>query len=172
MKVSLIVAVDENLGIGANNTLIWHLPDDFKWFKEKTMGLPVIMGRKTMDSLGRALKGRMNIVISSKPELVQEPFVYASSLGDALRIAECEDLPEIMIIGGGSIYKEALECADKMYITRVQHAFENMDTFFPKWNEDEWKCSFKEMHQKDERHLYAFEFQIWERRDSTSKKNS
>lgn len=161
MKISMIVAMDENNGIGAGNQLVWHLPDDFKWFKQHTMGKPMIMGRNTMNSLGKPLPKRLNIVVSSKNENIIDGFLYASSIDEALSMLP-EDTEEVMVIGGGQIYASMLDRTDVLYITRIHHAFENMDTFFPKWG-DEWKRVYSANHAGDDRHDYSFDFEIYER---------
>jgi len=162
MKVSMIAALDAQNGIGSANQLVWHLPDDFKWFKEHTIGKPLVMGRNTMLSLGRALPKRLNIVVSSSSENIIEGFTHAYSVDEALRLIE-SDTSEVMIIGGGQMYQSMLERADSLYITRIHHSFENMDTFFPVWKEADWRLVQKTHHAVDDRHQYAFDFLIYER---------
>jgi dihydrofolate reductase len=178
MLISMIAAVGENLELGAGNALMWHLPDDFSWFIKHTKGKALIMGRKTMESLGKPLKNRTNIVLTSQSEVLPG-FEVASNWGQALEMAEKaldlkwahaleigEPLPgekEIMIIGGGEIYKQALSFADRIYVTRVQAKFENADTFFPSWDDAVWDEVFHEAHQVDERHQFAFDFKILEK---------
>ncbi len=159
----MIAAMDQNRAIGFNNNLLWHLPNDFKWFKEKTKGKPMIMGRHTMLSLGKPLPGRLNIVVSSSPEYIIDGYLYANSLENALSIVP-EGTEEVMIIGGGQIYKQMLEKADRLYITVVNHAWPNADTYFPQWKEEEWLLGFNEFHASDERHAYSFEFKILNRK--------
>lgn len=163
MIISMIAAMDQNRAIGFNNNLLWHLPNDFKWFKEKTKGKPMIMGRHTMLSLGKPLPGRLNIVVSSSPEYIIDGYLYANSLENALSIVP-EGTEEVMIIGGGQIYKQMLEKADRLYITVVNHAWPNADTYFPQWKEEEWLLGFNEFHASDERHAYSFEFKILNRK--------
>lgn len=160
--ISFIVAMDRNKAIGHNNDLMWHLPDDFKWFKEKTRGKPMIMGRNTMLSLKKPLPGRLNIVISSRNSDILDGFVYAESIEKALTLVP-EGTEEIMIIGGGQVYRHSLGMADRMYITIVNHAWPEADTFFPEWNAAEWKEIYREHHPSDERHLYSFDFLILDR---------
>ena len=158
----MIAAMDINNAIGFNNQLLWHLPDDFKWFKENTKGKPMIMGRNTMVSLGKPLPNRINIVISTKNENIIEGFIYAYNIEDAL----CKVPPnsqEVMIIGGGKIYAQMLSMADILYITKVNHACVNADTFFPYWHEDEWKQVYNVKHDIDEKHAYSFDFLILEK---------
>lgn len=160
--ISMIAAVGEHLELGAGNDLMWHLPDDFRWFVNHTKGHPVIMGRKTMESLGKPLKNRTNIVISRNADSIQEGFEYAPSLDVAIERALALDAHEIFIIGGGQIYAEAMPLATRLYITRVKSIFPQADTFFPAIDTS-WKQVFQELHEKDEKHAHAFEFLIFEK---------
>ena len=162
MIISMIAAMDRNRAIGFNNNLLWHLPDDFKWFKEKTKGKPLVMGRHTMLSLGKPLPGRMNIVVSSTDQYIIEGYVYANSLEKALTLVP-EGTEEVMIIGGGQVYKQMLKKADRLYVTIVDHEWPNADTYFPEWNKDEWQTIYSEHHAINEKHAYAFELKILER---------
>jgi dihydrofolate reductase len=162
MLISLIAAIDSNFGIGSENKLLWHLPDDFKWFKQHTIGKPLIMGRNTMLSLGKPLPKRLNIVISSSGKDIIDGFIHVKSIEEALN-AVPENTEEVMVIGGGMIYSQMLQVANKLYITFVEHAFQNIDTFFPKWNEEEWREIYREKHKKDDAHLYPFDLTILER---------
>jgi dihydrofolate reductase len=158
----MIVAVGQNNEIGRNNELMWHLPDDFKWFIEHTKHKTVVMGRNTMLSLGKPLKNRRNIVLSSKNEDILEGFEYFESLDRVIReVKETES--ELMIIGGAQLYYHCLPLADRIYITKVGAAFEDADTFFPEIDLNEWTLGFSELHYADDRHIYNFEFQILER---------
>ena len=158
----MIVAVGQNNEIGRNNELMWHLPDDFKWFIQHTKHKTVVMGRNTMMSLGKPLKNRRNIVLSSKNEDILEGFEYFESLDRVIReLKETES--ELMIIGGAQLYTHALPLADRLYITKVGAAFEDADTFFPEVAINEWTLGFTELHDADDRHIYNFEFQILER---------
>lgn len=162
MKVSMIAALDAQNGIGSANQLVWHLPDDFKWFKEHTIGKPLIMGRNTMLSLGRALPKRLNIVVSSSNENIIEGFTHVYKVDDAIKLIG-QDVEEVMIIGGGQMYTAMLDKADRLYITRIHHNFENMDTYFPKWNENQWLMVQHAHHGVDDKHQYAFDFLIYDR---------
>ena len=162
MKIAMIAAMDANNAIGFKNKLLWHLPDDFKWFKEKTKGKPMIMGRHTMDSLGKPLPNRINIVVSSKNENIIDGFIYAPNFEEAFSLLPA-DTEEAMIIGGGKVYAQILPLAHILYITKVNNTWENTDTFFPKWNENEWQIIYNQKHAQDERHAYSFEFMILER---------
>lgn len=155
--VSIIVAVDENNAIGKDNNLLCHLPNDLKHFKAVTEGYPVIMGRKTFESLPKgALPNRRNIVITHNKDLHFEKCEMAESLEKAIEL--CKDESQLFIIGGGTIYKEAMDVADRIYLTRIHHSFEGADTFFPYINPNEWKEVSTENHQPDEKHKYGYSF--------------
>lgn len=157
--ISLIAAVDLNNGLGSNNQLLCHLPADLKYFKEKTMAKPIIMGRKTYQSIGRPLPGRRNIVISHQLEPV-EGLEIVSSIDEAIRLTE--DADEVMIIGGGSIYQQSITCADKIYLTIIQNTF-NADVFFPEINPAEWNCASETYLSKDENNQFDLIFKIFDR---------
>lgn len=133
--ISLIVAHDKNRVIGHENKLPWYLPGDLKYFKEQTMGKPMIMGRKTFESIGKPLPGRRNIVVTRNVFYNQEGIEVATSVEEALKLAG--NVEEIMVIGGEQIFKETLPIADRLYITLIDHTFEG-DTYFPKY-ENDWK---------------------------------
>ena len=161
MKVSLIVAVAENGGIGKDNDLIWHLPKDMRFFKETTMGHHVIMGRKNFESIPerfRPLTNRTNVVISRQSDYQAEGSLVLNSLEAALKVAQENGDSEPFIIGGGQIYKLALagNLVDKVYLTKVHHSFEG-DTFFPELSA-EWKEIARVDHQSDEKNAYNFSF--------------
>ena len=166
MKVSLIVAVAENGVIGKDNDLIWHLPKDMLFFKETTMGHHVIMGRKNFESIPhkyRPLPDRTNIVITRQLEYKAEGCIVVDSVEAALEIAKNNGDIEPFIIGGGQIYRIALEenLVDKIYLTKVHHFFEG-DTFFPKLSSD-WKETSKTENKADEKHKYNYDFITLER---------
>jgi dihydrofolate reductase len=162
MTISLIVAASTNNVIGVNNQLPWHLPNDLKFFKNLTWAMPVVMGRRTFESMGKALKGRVNIVITSQKNANFENAVTVNSLKDALFVAGGGDYNEVFIIGGGQIFKEVLPKADKVYLTRV-HTEINGDVFFPELDKH-WKLAWNEDHFKDEKHTFDYSFQRWERK--------
>lgn len=162
--ISLIVAVSDNNAIGRKNELPWHLPADMKFFKRTTMGKPVVMGRKTYESLGRPLPGRLNIVISGSPNLhLPEGVLLYNNLDKAIERVQQEDVDEAFIIGGGKIFEIALPFIDRMYITRVHGNILDADVFFPAIDHTHWKLVWEEPHPADEHHLYAFTFQQFER---------
>lgn len=161
--ISLVVAAAENNAIGKNNQLLWHLPNDLKFFKNTTWGMPVIMGRITYESVNKPLPGRFNIVITRQTGWKADGVVVATDLQGALKNAEETNCKEIFIIGGGEIYKQSIEIADKIYITRV-HATLYGDTFFPVIDESKWQLTSNQDFAADEKHKYAYSFQTWERK--------
>jgi len=161
MRISLVVAAAANNAIGKDNQLLWHLPDDLKFFKKTTMGFPIVMGKKTFDSVGRPLPGRRNIVLSRLPDLKIKGAEVFHSLEETLNSLTNEQ--EIMVVGGAEIYQLFLPKSDRIYLTRVD-ARPDGDTFFPELNPEEWILSYSEEHPADERHIYAFRFEIWDRR--------
>jgi dihydrofolate reductase len=164
MNISLVVAAAENNAIGKEQKLLWCLPNDMKFFKNITWGMVVIMGRKTLESLGKPLKGRRNIVITRKAEIKVDGAVVVKNLDDALSAAKEMDVKEVMVIGGGEIYKLALPKANRIYITRIHATPEDGDTFFPEFSDKEWKLVSEKDCDADSRHEYAYSFQLWERR--------
>jgi dihydrofolate reductase len=165
MNISLIVAASENNVIGKNNQLLWRLPNDTKFFKNTTWGMPVVMGRKTYESLSNEpLPGRFNIVITRqkdwKPD--NDKVQVASALQEAVELAEQTDCKEVFVIGGGQIYAESISTAHKIYMTRV-HTVVDGDTYFPVINESDWKLESNTDFPADEKNQYAYSFQLWER---------
>lgn len=158
--ISLIVAAAENNAIGKNNQLLWHLPNDLKFFKNTTWGMPVIMGRKTFESVNKPLPGRFNIVITRQADWKAEGVIVAADLNDALKKAAETNCKEAFIIGGGEIYKQVFEIADKIYLTRV-HAIPEGDTFFPAIDESKWQLSSSQDFTADDKHKFAYSFQTW-----------
>ncbi|HIG32083.1 MAG TPA: dihydrofolate reductase [Flavobacteriales bacterium] len=161
MKVSLIVAVSENGVIGKDNDLIWHLPNDMRFFKETTIGHHVIMGRKNFESIPhkyRPLPNRTNVVITRQSDYKAEGCMVVNSVEAALEVAKQNGDSEPFIIGGGQIYKLALEAnmIDKVYLTKIHHSFEG-DTFFPELNSD-WEEINKIENKADEKHSYNYDF--------------
>lgn len=164
---TIVVAISENYAIGKDNDLLWKLPDDFKFFKMVTTGNYILMGRKTYESLGKPLPNRTSVVITrNKDYEMPEGHEVVHSLEDALSHCEAQGLHEAMIIGGGKIYKEAIEkkLVDRMLITEVQASFDDADAFFPKFDKSEWKEERREHHGTDEKHEYAFDFVTYVRK--------
>ena len=153
--VSAIVATDERGGIGKDGRLPWRLPNDLKRFKALTMGKPIVMGRRTFDSIGRALPGRQNIVVSRRPDLVIDGCSVVPSFAAAL--AAAADAPEVCVIGGADIYRLALPVAGLVHLTKV-HAIVDADTFFPALDAADWEQIAREDHPADERHAYSYSF--------------
>lgn len=161
MKVSLIVAMDNERGIGKNNDLMWHLPADMKFFKETTTGHIVVTGRKNYDSIPerfRPLPNRENAVLTRNADYEAPGAVVFSSLEDCLKHYASEQERTVFIIGGGQIYKEAmaLDVLDEMYITHVNHTY-GADTFFPMFDESKWKMESVFEQEVDERHVVGFQ---------------
>jgi dihydrofolate reductase len=162
MIVSLVVAAANNHVIGKDNQLLWKLPNDMRFFKNITWGMPVIMGRKTYESLASPLPGRKNIVLS-RQSLQSEGAIVVKSLDDALFLAKQMDVKEAMVIGGGEIYRLAWEKARRIYLTRVDAEPEG-DTLFPVIDPKQWILVRQENHEADEKHAYNYSFQVWEKR--------
>ena len=154
-RITIIAAAASNDALGKDNKLIWHLSKDLQHFKTLTNGHAVIMGRKTFESMPRALPNRTNIVITRQSDYQAENITVTSSLSEALTLAK--DDPRPFIIGGGEIYKEAMNIADEIELTRV-HADFDADTFFPEINSHQWKEVWREEHAADEKHAHAFTF--------------
>jgi dihydrofolate reductase len=164
MILSTIVAVSDNHAIGINNQLPWHLPNDLKFFKKTTLGKPVMMGRKTFESLGRPLPGRLNIVISHQKELnLPEGVLLFHSISEGISRIEKENAEEGFIIGGGKIFEETLSLVDRLYLTKVQTNIENADAFFPEIDHTHWRLVWEEKNAVDEKHLFPYTFQQLER---------
>lgn len=153
--LSIIVAVADNGVIGSGNQLPWRLPDDLKRFKALSLGKPIVMGRKTYDSIGRSLPGRLNIIVSRQPGLQIAGCQVVSSLAEAL--AAADGAPEIVIVGGADIYRQVLPQVATIHLTRV-HADIPGDVQFPKLQQNEWREVATEYHPADERHAHAFTF--------------
>lgn len=163
MKIAIAVATSENNAIGKDNQLLWHLPADLKFFKNTTMGCPVVMGRKTFQSIGRTLPGRKNVVITRDASFnndKQFDIEVAGSLDSAFNTLK--DFETIFIIGGGEIYKQALPITEVVYRTLV-HTHIDGDTFFPELKGDEFKLVWEEKHKADEKNKYDYTFQKFER---------
>ena len=162
MMISLIWAMDENRLIGSNNGLPWKLPADMKWFRQHTLGKPIVMGRKTYESFGaRPLPERTNIVITRDPEYHSEGAVIVHSIDEALQ--QAGDANELMIIGGASFYEQMLPHAGRLYITRVHGKFDG-DAWFPEFDLNDWQQIQQHAHAADERNSHACTFMIYERK--------
>ncbi|WP_445452946.1 dihydrofolate reductase [Flavobacterium sp. 25HG05S-40] len=159
--ITLIAAVAENNALGKDNQLLWHLPDDFKRFKTITSGHYIIMGRKTFESFPKPLPNRTHVIISRQQNYQPEGCIVVDSLQKALAVCPKEE--ETFIIGGGEIYRQSIEIADKLDITKVHHTFE-ADTYFPEIDENQWQLMASEFHLKDDKHLFDFSFQTYLRK--------
>ena len=157
---AIVVALAENNVIGDNNQLIWHLPADLQFFKKITMGKPIVMGRKTFLSIGKPLPGRSNIVISRDKNFSISGLEIFHSVEEVL--ASFDTQQEVMIIGGAEIYRQFLPSVSRLYITRVHEKFSG-DTFFPQFDYSEWKLISSEFHAKDQKNIYDFTFEFYER---------
>lgn len=163
MILSQVVAAADNNAIGKNNQLLWTLPNDMKFFKNTTWGMPVIMGRKTYESLGKPLTGRTNIVITRQQDWQPEGVIVVHDVKEAMAAAAGTDAKEAFIIGGGEIYKQTLPISQRVYLTRVHTALD-ADTYFPELNEADWELLSQLDFTADEKHAYAYSFQVWQRK--------
>jgi dihydrofolate reductase len=166
MIVSLILAASTNNAIGKQNALLWHLPNDLKFFKNTTWGMPVIMGRKTYESIaGEPLPGRFNIIITRRNDFNpgRDGVWVVNTLDQAIAKAKETNCKEVFIAGGGEIYAAALPLADRIYLTRVHANFPDAEIFFSGFNENEWTLKSKLDFTADEKHAYDYSFQVWER---------
>lgn len=164
MTISLIAAAAKNNAIGKDGDMPWHLSNDLKYFKNTTWGLPVLMGRKTFESFGKGkpLPGRKNIILTRQDDYKPDGVIVVKNVEDALLAAKEMDANELMVIGGGEIYRLFFEKADRIYLTRVD-AEPEADTFFPEMKTDEWKMVSKKDHEADTKNNYNYSFEVWER---------
>lgn len=164
MTISMIVAAAENNAIGKNNQMLWHLPEDFKYFKNQTWGLPILMGRRTYQALGgKALPGRVNIILSRNKDFEAADALVVNKWKDAVFVAQEHDYGELMVIGGAEIYTLMLPEASKILLTRVHANFDDADAFFPKLSND-WSLISTQDFPKDEKNGYDYSFEIWQRK--------
>lgn len=165
MKIAIIAAVANNNAIGIDNKIPWHLPEDLRYFKSITMGKPIIMGRRTFDSLGKPLPGRTNIIVTKERVNHHKNIMIATGIDEAIKIAEqvaiAQSAEEIMIIGGAHIYKQTLSLADKLYLTRIYKSFD-ADTFFPDIDTGQWHETFREEHFSKNSAVFKYAFTVLE----------
>ena len=161
MRISLIVAASTNDVIGVRGQLPWHLPNDFKYFKEITMGKPVLMGRLTWDSIGKPLPGRTNIVMTRQPGFAAQGASVVGSTAAAIDAAG--EANELMVIGGGQVYQQFIDSADRIYMTRVNAHIEG-DALFPALDPQQWSLTSCQKKTADERHAFDYEFRVFDRR--------
>lgn len=160
----LLAAIDRDYAIGKDGDLPWHLPDDLKRFKALTLGKPMLMGRKTAQSLGRALPGRRNLVLTRTGKVPYAGMQAVASLEEAQSIAATDGAQDLCVIGGGDVFALALPQARRMYLTLVDTAVAGADAFFPRFDPQEWEVVARETHPADAKHAFAFEFVDYRRR--------
>jgi len=164
MRVSMVVAASENNVIGKDNKLPWNLPKDMKYFKNLTNGHPIIMGRKTLEALGKPLPNRTNIVITRQANYLPAGVLVAATPEKALELAFQHEINEAFIIGGGEIFHLMLPLTNRVYLTRV-HAIVDGDAYFPVLSPDDWRLVSEEKHEADDKHLYSFSFEVFDRKN-------
>lgn len=164
LKLALVVALDRNNAIGRDNDLPWKLPDDLKRFKALTLGKPILMGRKTAQSLGRALPGRLNLVLTRSGQVPFEGMHAVVSVDEAIERAAQDGAQELCVIGGGEVYRLTMERADLLVVTEVDTAVEGADTHFPSIDPAVWVPAERSAHAADARHAFAFSFVDYQRR--------
>ncbi|MCX6289443.1 MAG: dihydrofolate reductase [Bacteroidetes bacterium] len=163
MNITLVVAASDNNVIGKDNQLLWHLPKDMRFFKNTTWGLPILMGRKTFESLGnKVLPGRLNLILSNQKNIKTNGATLVHSLQEAVNLAAKQDYKQLMVIGGGQIYELALPLAHTIMLTRVHTTIEG-DAFFPALNAD-WIKKESTFYNSDEKHSYSFDIECWQRK--------
>lgn len=160
MKIAIIVATDEQGLIGKENDLPWKLSADLQYFRRVTMGKPLVMGRKTHESIGRALPGRKNIIVTKNLNYLAEGCHVVHSVEDAIKA--CDDVEEIMVMGGASLYEQLLPQADRLYLTQVHASLEG-DTWFPDWQKADWQEVNREDHPADNKNDYSYSFIVFDR---------
>jgi len=165
MRLSILVAMARNRVIGQNNTLPWHLPADLKHFKSLTMGHPIIMGRKSYESIGKPLPGRTNIIVTKQLNFQASGTAIVNSIDEALERSKEASFTnnESFIIGGAELYQQTLKLCHRMYITEIQSNFEG-DTFFPEFNQNDWQETARERHQGNDKAELAYHFVILDRK--------
>jgi dihydrofolate reductase len=160
MEIAIVVAADQNNGIGKDNQLLCHLPNDLKYFKKVTTGHAILMGRKTFDSIGKPLPNRINMVLSKTLKEISGCLVFPD-IESAKEYALVQNVPVLFIIGGDSIYQQSLPICNKVYLTRIHHSFE-ADAFFPELPAQDWKLLESEAHEIDEKNAYAHTFEVYQ----------
>ena len=158
MKKCIIVAIADNNAIGKDNALLWHISEDLKFFRSTTVGCPVIMGRKTYESIGRPLPKRLNIIVSRKGYEAPEGVLVVDSIEKGYEVAKEQGAEKCFVIGGGQIYAQAMQIADEMVITHVHTVIEDADTFFPQIDPEIWKVAERSELKTDPESGYTFEF--------------
>lgn len=157
MELAIVVAVAENNVIGKNNKLIWHMPQDLKHFKSITIGFPIIMGRKTYESIGKPLPGRTSIIVTHQSDYQANGCIIVGSIQNAITQAKMQNKEKAFVIGGAEIYRQAKDVCDTIFLTRIRHSFEG-DTFFPEIDPEMWIETVKESYPADDKNPYPFDF--------------
>lgn len=160
MEINIIAAAGKENEIGFDNKMPWHMPADLKFFKETTMSAPIIMGRKTYESIGRILPGRTNVIISRNPEYQVEEAIYFTDFHESLKYFKDHNTPKVFVIGGGEIFKMAMPFVDYVYFTKIEDTFPQATVFFPELP-DHFELEWSEEHAADEKNPYPFTFQKW-----------
>nr|MBS0036688.1 dihydrofolate reductase [Saprospiraceae bacterium] len=163
MTISAIAAMSKNRVIGKDNQIPWYLPNDLKYFKKKTTGHHLLMGRKSFRSIGKPLPNRVNIVLTRDPFFMASGIIVAHSVEEALNIAKNAEEDEFFIAGGGEIYRQCLPITDRIYLTEIDLVVEG-DTFFPELPEGQWKLIAEDPHPADEKNKYAYNFKVYQKR--------
>ncbi len=163
MNISIIVAISTNHVIGVDNKLPWHLPADLQYFKTLTIGHPILMGRKTYDSIGRPLPNRENIIITQNRTFHSNNLIIKHSIEEAIDYCIEKGYEDVFIIGGDGIYKQTISIADTLYITRVDINIENGTAFFPEIDKDKWKLISSDSRTKDDKNKYNYTFEVYEK---------
>ena len=164
VEIALIAALDRDHAIGRDNAMPWHLPDDLKRFKALTLGQPILMGRKTAESLGRALPGRRTLVLTRRAQAPFAGMEAVASLDAALAIAASEGAQTLPVIGGGEVYALVLPRATRLHLTWVDAAIADADAYFPRFDAGQWRETAREHHRTDAKHAFAFDFVDYVRR--------
>jgi dihydrofolate reductase len=157
-RISLVAALDRDFAIGKDNMLPWHLPADLKRFKALTLGKPLLMGRRTAESLGRALPGRRNLVLTRSGRVPFDGMQAVASLDGALQLANDDQAGELCVIGGGEVFAMTLPIATRMHLTWVDTVVDGADAFFPRFDPVQWDVLARETHAADAKHAFPFEF--------------
>ena len=163
MILSLLVAAAENNVIGKDNQLPWHLPNDLKYFKNLTWGMPILMGRKTFESIGNPLPGRKSIVITRNADWQQAGVDVVHSIEEAIQKAESFGVKEVFVIGGAEIFKTSLSTANRIYLTRIHQDFDG-NVHFPEISEEDWQLKSSRFVEADEKNAFNHTYQVWERK--------
>lgn len=163
MKINIIVATGQLNEIGLDNKMPWHMPADLQYFKGITMNSPIIMGRKTYESIGRILPGRVNVIISRNQSFQIEGALHFTSLKDAFEYFNQQQEEQVFVIGGGQIYKETFMKCNAIYRTKIHQTFKEATVFFPEFK-DHFVLQSKEDHKKDEQNPFDYSFELWERK--------